>query len=67
LTLSNPLLIKKNIQLHLDCPKKSLYFLSDRQLLSRMLENLLSNAIKYTDQGKNVWMSVSEEKDAISY
>lgn len=57
---------KKNIQLHLDCPKKSLYFLSDRQLLSRMLENLLSNAIKYTDQGKKVWMSVSEEKDAIS-
>lgn len=57
---------KKNIQLHLECPQKSLYFLSDRQLLSRMLENLLSNAIKYTDQGKNVWMSVSEEKDAIS-
>lgn len=57
---------KKNIQLHLECPEKSLYFLSDRQLLSRMLENLLSNAIKYTDQGKNVWMSVSDEKDAIS-
>jgi signal transduction histidine kinase len=57
---------KKNIQLHLDCPQKSLYFLSDRQLLSRMLENLLSNAIKYTHNGKNVWMSVSEEKDAIS-
>ena len=57
---------KKNIQLHLDCPKKSLYFLSDRQLLNRMLENLLSNAIKYTDQGKKVWMSVSDEKDAIS-
>lgn len=61
-----PVAGKKNIQLHLECPKKSLYFLSDRQLLSRMLENLLSNAIKYTDQGKNVWMSVSEEKDAIS-
>jgi signal transduction histidine kinase len=57
---------KKNIQLHLECPEKSLYFLSDRQLLSRMLENLLSNAIKYTDVGKNVWMSVSDEKDAIS-
>ncbi|MDO6435559.1 tetratricopeptide repeat-containing sensor histidine kinase [Flavitalea sp. BT771] len=57
---------KKNIQLHLECPEKSLYFLSDRQLLSRMLENLLSNAIKYTDQGKNVWMSVSDERDAIS-
>jgi signal transduction histidine kinase len=57
---------KKKIQLHLDCPNRSLYFLSDRQLLSRMLENLLSNAIKYTSAGKNVWISVSEEKDAIS-
>ena len=57
---------RKNIRLHLECPEKSLYFLSDRQLLTRMVENLLSNAIKYTEQGKNVWMSVSEEKDAIS-
>jgi signal transduction histidine kinase len=61
-----PVAVKKNIRLHLDCSSKSLYFLSDRQLLSRMLENLLSNAIKYTNTGKNVWMSVSEEKDAVS-
>jgi len=61
-----PTAAKKNIQLHLDCPCKSLYFLSDRQLLSRMLENLLSNAIKYTTSGKQVWISVSEEKDAVS-
>lgn len=61
-----PAAAQKDIQLHLDCPNRSIYFLSDRQLLSRMLENLLSNAIKYTDSGKNVWISVSEEKDAIS-
>jgi signal transduction histidine kinase len=61
-----PVAGKKSIQLHLDCPNRDLYFLSDRQLLSRMLENLLSNAIKYTDTGKNVWMSVSEERDAVS-
>jgi len=61
-----PVAVKKHIRLHLDCPSKSLYFLSDKQLLSRMLENLLSNAIKYTSTGKNVWMSVSDEKDAIS-
>ncbi|MHA4808713.1 tetratricopeptide repeat-containing sensor histidine kinase [Flavitalea flava] len=61
-----PIASKKSIQLNLDLPEKSLYFLSDRQLLSRMLENLLSNAIKYTTTGKNVWMSVSEEKDAVS-
>ena len=61
-----PAAAQKDIQLHLDCPNRSLYFLSDRQLLSRMLENLLSNAIKYTSSGKNVWISMSDEKDAIS-
>ncbi len=61
-----PAAASKNIQLHLECPNRSLYFLSDRQLLGRMLDNLLSNAIKYTSTGKNVWMSVSEEKDAVS-
>jgi signal transduction histidine kinase len=61
-----PVAANKNIRLHLECPTRSLYFLSDRQLLGRMLDNLLSNAIKYTAPGKNVWMSVSEEKDAVS-
>jgi signal transduction histidine kinase len=62
----SPLAAKKEIRLHLDCPDRALYFLSDPHLLGRMLENLLSNAIKYTSTGKNVWISVSEEKDAIS-
>jgi signal transduction histidine kinase len=61
-----PVAASKNIRLHLDCPNRSIYFLSDRQLLGRMLDNLLSNAIKYTGTGKNVWMSISEEKDAVS-
>jgi signal transduction histidine kinase len=61
-----PAAAKKDIQLHLECPDRGIWFLSDRQLLGRMLENLLSNAIKYTTGGKHVWISVSEEKDAIS-
>lgn len=61
-----PVAAKKDIALHLECPNRSIYFLSDRQLLGRMLENLLSNAIKYTGTGKNVWMSLSDERDAIS-
>jgi signal transduction histidine kinase len=61
-----PVAASKNIQLHLEFPNRSIYFLSDPQLLGRMLDNLLSNAIKYTGTGKNVWMSVSEERDAIS-
>jgi signal transduction histidine kinase len=62
----SPAAAKKDIRLHLECPDRALYFLSDRQLLGRMLENLLSNAIKYTAGGKHVWISVSEEKDAVS-
>ena len=62
----SPVAATKDIQLHLECPNRSVFFLSDRQLLGRMLENLLSNAIKYSSIGKNVWISVSEEKDAVS-
>ncbi len=62
----SPVAARKDIQLHLDCPNRTIFLLSDRQLLGRMLENLLSNAIKYTPSGKHVWTSVSEEKDAVS-
>lgn len=61
-----PVAASKNIQLQLEFPNRSIYFLSDPQLLGRMLDNLLSNAIKYTGTGKKVWMSVSEDRDAIS-
>jgi len=61
-----PVAASKNIRLHLECPNRSIYFLSDPQLLGRMLDNLLSNAIKYTGTGRNVWMSVSDDRDAIS-
>lgn len=61
-----PVAASKNIRLHLECSSRSIYFLSDPQLLGRMLDNLLSNAIKYTGTGKNIWMSVSEDRDAIS-
>jgi signal transduction histidine kinase len=61
-----PAAAAKNIRIQFDCPNRPLYFLSDRQLLGRMLDNLLSNAIKYTASGKNVWMSIGEEKDAVS-
>jgi signal transduction histidine kinase len=61
-----PLARKKNIQLHTEMPGKRLYLLSDKQLVARICENLLSNAIKYTPQGKNVWVSINEEQDAVS-
>ena len=56
---------KKEIRLHLDTSGQSLWLLSDRQLLSRMLENILSNAIKYTAQGRNVWVQLREEGEEV--
>ena len=57
---------RKAIQLHAELPDKQLYVLTDKQLVSRICENLLSNAIKYTPRGKNIWVSISDEQDAIS-
>lgn len=61
-----PIAAKKNISLHTDFTGKKLFILSDRFLINRICENLLSNAIKYTSNGKNVWMSISDEQDSIS-
>ncbi|NII23708.1 sensor histidine kinase [Pseudoflavitalea sp. X16] len=61
-----PMAARKDIHLHAEMPYKNLFLLSDKQLVTRICENLLSNAIKYTPHGKNVWISISDEQDAIS-
>ncbi|HEV9037874.1 MAG TPA: tetratricopeptide repeat-containing sensor histidine kinase [Puia sp.] len=62
----SPVAAKKDIRLHLNCPDRAVTLLSDPHLLGRMLGNLLSNAIKYTLSGKNVWVTVGEDKNAVS-
>lgn len=61
-----PMAARKKINIHAEMPEKELYLLSDKQLVSRICENLLSNAIKYTPRGRNIWISVSDDKDAVS-
>ncbi|WP_315820508.1 HAMP domain-containing sensor histidine kinase [Paraflavitalea speifideaquila] len=61
-----PVAARKAINLHAEMPGKNLFLLSDKQLVARICENLLSNAIKYTPHGKNVWISISDEQDAVS-
>jgi len=61
-----PVAAKKDIRLHAEMPQKEVFLLSDKQLVARICENLLSNAIKYTPQGKNVWISISDDQEAIS-
>ena len=55
----------KSIQLHSDTPGKSVYVLSDKQLVHRIVENLVSNAIKFSPRGRNVWVAISEEGDRV--
>ena len=57
---------RKAIRLHYDYIDREVFLMSDKQLVSRICENLLSNAIKYTLPGKQVWVSVSDERDAVS-
>jgi signal transduction histidine kinase len=61
-----PVAARKHIILHSEYQGKHLHVLSDRHLVSRILENLLSNAIKYTPSGKNVWLSISDEQEMLS-
>lgn len=55
----------KKINLHYAYNDKDIFILTDKHLVGRICENLLSNAIKYTTPGKNVYVSVSQEKDAV--
>ena len=56
----------KDIHLHFETADKHVYLVSDKQLISRICENLFSNAIKYSPPGRNVWISLSDNNDAIS-
>jgi signal transduction histidine kinase len=56
----------KNIQVHFETADKHVYLVSDKHLVGRICENLFSNAIKYTPPGKNVWVSLSDNNDAVS-
>ena len=56
----------KNINLHCETPGNHVFLVSDKLLVARICENLLSNALKYTPPGKNVWISLSDEQDAVN-
>lgn len=57
---------KKEIRIHVELPGSTIFLMSDKQLVGRIISNLLSNAIKYTPGGKNIWLGISEENSAIT-
>lgn len=50
----------KKITMHLEVPADAMV-LADPQMLELVVRNLLMNAIKFTPQGKNIWLSASED------
>lgn len=55
----------KKIDLHFETLQNHVFIVSDKHLVTRICENLLSNALKYTAPGKNVWVSLANENDAV--
>lgn len=52
-----PAAAKKNIQLQV-AESKPVLVLTDRECCTHIIDNLISNAVKYTEQGKNIQVSV---------
>nr|WP_263324944.1 ATP-binding protein [Neobacillus sp. Marseille-Q6967] len=58
-----PIFTQKGVKLHIEEPKEELYFPADKDRLMQILSNVINNALKYTQEGKNVTILVTTEKD----
>ena len=57
---------KKQQQIIFNHPNTAVNILSDKQLLYRVFENLLSNSIKYSEEGKRIWINLTEDNESVS-
>jgi signal transduction histidine kinase len=55
---------RKKIELHFKSPD-GVIVVADRLYLNRILDNLLSNAIKFSEQEKNVTVSIKDNKENV--
>ncbi|MDH5604352.1 MAG: sensor histidine kinase, partial [Cyclobacteriaceae bacterium] len=55
----------KNMQIKTKISGENLMTLANREYLQHIFENLLSNAIKFSEQGKNIYINLSEVNDHI--
>jgi signal transduction histidine kinase len=58
---------EKNIRLSFSAAAEKINMVSDKTILQRIAENLLGNAIKFTSKGKNIYVQLSEERDAVVF
>lgn len=57
---------EKNINLHLD-RIEPIEYLANAQLITVVFSNIIDNAIKYTENGKNIYISLFKEGDTITF
>ncbi len=55
----------KNINIHFDANNFNTTVWTDEKYFTQIIDNLLSNAVKYSEYGKNVWVTITnDEKNA---
>jgi signal transduction histidine kinase len=60
-----PLLAQKNQTIHLDYPQVLPHIQADPRLIQQALTNLLNNAARYTSPGGRIYVSISENDQAV--
>ncbi len=55
----------KKIQVHSELQPDSCFAWTDRVAIAVVLDNLLSNALKFSENGKQIWVTVRREQDHI--
>lgn len=61
-----PLLAQKNQIIHLDYPQVLPHIQADPRLIEQALTNLLNNAMRHTSSGGRIYISISENDQAVS-
>ncbi len=58
--ISNPLITALNHRMDISLPPNDLFVDGDAARLSQVLANVLNNAARYTEDGGDIWLSVSQ-------
>lgn len=61
----NPVMMSKNITLHIDCQKQNLWIDAEENLIVNLFCNLLDNAVKASSDGSNIYIKALKQKDSI--
>ena len=63
---SRPLIQAAGHRLHVKLPEEPLTLDGDSVRLTQVVSNLLNNSAKYTDEGGQIWLTVTRDADVVS-